>query len=84
MKQFYERGEKCYYHMIHSLLWISATKWKSIDLHASNGIILESFCFCRNFCWRSLWTLNIYFEKSIPVKTTGKFCSGLQNEVIFE
>ena len=29
-------------------------------------------------------TQYIFFEKSIAVKTPGRFCSGLQNEVIFE
>ena len=83
MKQFYARGKQCYtYHPLIILYYRDIfKKWKSFAVDASNHI-LECFFFVVEISLEAMNTQYIFFEKSIAVKAPGRFCSGLQIEVI--
>ena len=51
-------------------------KWKSFAVDTSNHI-LECFFFVVEISVEAMNTQYILFEKSIAVKTPGRFCSGL-------
>ena len=85
MKKLNARGRICYTYSPLITLYHRDIfkKGKSFVVDASNHIILEYFFFVE-ISVEGMNTQCIYFEKSMAIKTPGRFCSGLQIEVVFK